>query len=147
MQLRQFLIQAKQNTVIIENLRTRLEDGSIEQVYTEERFRYRSRSYGVNPFIGEELVWEDGILTWGMNYYGSVQEELIPPSQVFNFLSQAQQMARPERPYRGPEFFRAGQFTYIDKSQGDLDGFSGEEIIYFRDQQVYRLIYHGGKIR
>ncbi len=148
MELSQFLIQAKLHTCAnqVERGVTFLEDGSKELEYTHDLFRYRDRSYGFNPFLGEELVWEAGSLIWGMNYFGKVIEEIVPVSQVYSFLQQALCMARPDRPYRGPEYFRAGLFTYVDKSHGVLDAFTGEEVIYFRDQQVYHLVYHGGMI-
>jgi hypothetical protein len=146
MELNQFLIHAKLHTYASmgEETQNLLEDGSRELVFIQGQFRYRDRYSGLNPFIGEELVWEDGRLIWGMNYYGKALEEFVPASQIYSFLRQAILMVRPERPYRGPEFFRAGHFTYVDKSQGELDNFTGEEIIFFRDQQVYHLVYHGG---
>ncbi|MDD1679308.1 MAG: DUF5680 domain-containing protein [Methanomicrobiales archaeon] len=148
MELSQFLIQAKQNIYASkeESGVTFLDDGTKETIYTGDRFHYRDRSFGFNPFIGEQLVWEAGRLIWGMNYFGKAIEEMVPASQVYTFLQQALYMARPDRPYRGPEYFRAGPFSYVDKSHGVLDDFTGEEVIYFRDQQVYHLVYHGGRI-
>jgi hypothetical protein len=148
MELTKFLIEAKLHTYAstresVENL---LEDGSKELTFIQGQLRYRDRFFGVNPLIGEELVWEAGRLIWGMNYFGNALEETVPASQIYNFLQQALRMIRPERPFRGPEFFRAGPFTYVDKSHGVLDAFSGEEVIYFRDQQVYHLVYHGGRM-
>jgi hypothetical protein len=148
MELSHFLIQAKLSTYAneagaIENV---LEDGFKELEYTEEQYRYRDRYFGSNPFIGEELVWENGRLVWGMNYFGKALEDAIPVSQVYSFLKQALRLAHPDRPFRGPDYFRAGSFTYVDKSNGTVDAFTGEEMIYFRDQQVYCLVYHGGRI-
>jgi hypothetical protein len=148
MELSQFIIEAKLRTCAgqIESGVALLEESSKEMVYTRDQFRYQNRYYGYNPLIGEELVWELGRLIWGMNYFGKTDEEIVPASQVYSFLQQALCMVRPDRPYRGPEFFRAGPFTYVDKSQGGLDAFRGEEVIYFRDHQVYHLVYHGGRI-
>ena len=148
MELNNFLVQAKLNTYASGdgNAEILLEDGSKELIYVLGQLRYRDRYFGANPFIGEELVWEADRLIWGMNYFGQTIEEIVPASQVYNFLQQALRQVRPERPFRGPEFLRAGSFTYIDKSLGDLDAFNGEEVIYFRDQEVYHLVYHGGRM-
>ncbi len=148
MELSRFLIQAKLQSCADQTVSgvTIFEDTRKEMEYTFDRFRYLDRWLGFNPFLGEELVWETGRLVWGMNYYGKALEELVPASQVFSFLKQALGMVRPDRPYRGLEYFRAGPFTYVDKSHGVLDAFTGEEVIYYRDQQVYHLVYHGGRI-
>ena len=148
MELNNFLVQAKLNTYASGdgNAEILLEDGSKELIYVLGQLRYRDRYFGANPFIGEELVWEADRLIWGMNYFGQTIEEIVPASQVYNFLQQALRQVRPERPFRGPEFFRAGPYTYVDKSHGVLDAFNGEEVIYFRDQEVYHLVYHGGRM-
>lgn len=49
-----------------------------------------------------------------------------------------------ERPFRGPDDFKEGDFEYIDKSYGDINMFHGTETILFKGQEVYKLYYHGG---
>ncbi len=148
MNLNQFLIQAKLHTCvrISEGSESVQEDGRHELGYNQDEFRYRDYSSGINPFIGEVQVWQADRLVWAMNYYGKADGDIVPVNQINRFLQQALPLARPNRPFRGPDFFRAGPFTYIDKSEGRLEAFTGEEVIYFRDQQVYHLIYHGGRI-
>jgi hypothetical protein len=148
MELSRFLNQARLHTYAGggENGAILWVDGSRELRFALDRFLYRDVYIGYNPFMGEELVWEAGFLRWGMNYFGKVLEETVPASQVYNFLQQALRQAPPDGPCRGPEFFRAGSFTYVDKCHGELDDFTGEEVIYFREQQVYSLIYHGGRL-
>jgi hypothetical protein len=148
MELSQFLIQAKLHTYASarEGADNLGEGGSYELAYILDHLCYRHRYFGFNPFIGEELIWQDERLIWGMNYYGKVTQETIPPSQVYSFLRQALHLVRADRPFRGPDYFRAGSFTYVDKSNGVLDAFTGDETIYYRDQQVYHLDYHGGRV-
>jgi hypothetical protein len=148
MELSQFLIQAKLHTYARprEGADNPGEDGSYELAYIQENLCYRSRYFGFNPFIGGELVWQDERLIWGMNYYGNVAQETVPPTQVYSFLRQALRLVRADRPFRGPDYFRAGSFTYVDRSYGVLDAFTGDETIYYRDQPVYHLVYHGGRV-
>jgi hypothetical protein len=51
-----------------------------------------------------------------------------------------------DRPFRGPNEYNEGDFLYQDQSNGNVDQFSGEEKIFFRDRLVYFLKYHGGKV-
>jgi hypothetical protein len=148
MELSQFLIQAKQSIYAGASRREEgaSEGGGQELEYIQDEFHYLERNAGINPFAGEVLVWKDERLYWAMNYYGNADDQVVPVAQIYRFLQQALLLARPDSPYRGPEYFRAGSFTYIDKNQGTLEAFTGEEFIYFRDQQVYHLIYHGGRI-
>jgi hypothetical protein len=148
MDISQFLVEVRLNVYTGEGDEEGviLEDGCRELAYSLNEFSYRDRSMGFNPFIGEELVWQAGRLYWGMNYFGKVISENVPSSQVLNFLKQAIRQVHSRRPFRGPDYFRAGSFTYVDTSHRVLDSFTGEEVIYFRDQQVYRLVYHGGRL-
>ena len=148
MELSQFLNQARRQAYADEeqNGAVLRDDGSKELCFSLDSFLYRDRWMGINPFMGEELVWQAGILVWGMNYFGKVLDETVPASQVDRFLEQVLRQALTDGPCRGPEYFRAGAFTYVDKCHGGLEDFTGEELIYFRDQQVYTLVYHGGSL-
>jgi len=124
-------------------------DGGKELNFSKGDFKYIDRYYGFNPFIGEEIVWFNDKFIWGMNYYGTVYNhvvsaDIISVKQVYTFLQEAMRQVKKERPFRGPDNFKKGDFEYIDKSEGDVDNFKGSEIIFYKGQEVYRLDYHGG---
>ena len=148
MELVKFLLEAKLHgyASIGERDETQLDGGGKRLNYRAENFLYQDTYYGNDPFIGEELVWQDGVALWGMNFYGLVLEADIPSGDVYRFLQQAMRQVGPDRPFRGPEIFRAGDWEYRDKSQGSLERFSGEETILFQGRPVYRLTYHGGRL-
>jgi hypothetical protein len=143
-----FLLKAKLRTYATggEGNEKDLEDGAREMSYREGDFYYRDRYFGFNPFIGEEVVWENGKVIWAMNYYGMVTDESAPGREVYGFLQKAMQRITADRPFRGPDEYREGDFLYQDQSAGTVDQFSGEERILFQNRQVYALKYHGGKV-
>ena len=143
-----FLLKAKQKTYATggEGNERDLNDGTREMSYREGTLFYRDRYFGLNPFIGEEVVWEDDKVIWAMNYYGMVTDESIATGEVYRFLQRAMQGVGAERPFRGPNEYEEGDFQYRDASEGTVDQFTGEETIFFQKKQVYLLIYHGGKV-
>ena len=157
MELNQFLVGAKTNTYAAENATERiLEDGAHELVYENGIFRYRDRYYGFNPFIGEELVWENGKLVWAMNYFGGIYPEvvdLVGSKEIYSFLKLALQQVQEDKPFRGPALFKNGNFTYNNEARGTVNTFSGFERIIWRGEvseklpgsrPLYACAYHGG---
>lgn len=143
-----FLLRAKQKTYATggEGNERNLEDGTRELSYREGNFFYRDRYFGFNPFIGEEVVWENGKVIWAMNYYGMTTAESAPAGDVYHFLQRAMQRVNAERPFRGPDEYEEGDFLYRDASEGNVSQFSGKETIFFQKKPVYLLIYHGGNV-
>ncbi|MFW9828343.1 MAG: DUF5680 domain-containing protein [Candidatus Thorarchaeota archaeon] len=148
MELSNFLVKAKTKTYasVGESREKILQDGCKELKYSEGNFLYRDRYYGFNPFIGEEVVFDNGEFIWGMNYYGSVIEHQISAIDVYRFLQKAMRLVREDRPYRGPNNYIEGDFKYIDESEGNIKSFFGKETIIFRGEEIYKLYYHGGII-
>ncbi|NVM35343.1 MAG: hypothetical protein HWN81_07090 [Candidatus Lokiarchaeota archaeon] len=148
MELSNFLVKAKIETYasIGERGEKILQDGCKELEYTEGNFQYHDKYYGFNPFIGEEVVFDNGDYIWGMNYYGGVLGYQISAIEVYKFLQKAMRLVREDRPYRGPSNYTEGNFKYVDKSEGNFDNFSGIETIFFKGEEVYKLYYHGGVI-
>ncbi|MFW9998917.1 MAG: DUF5680 domain-containing protein [Candidatus Hodarchaeota archaeon] len=148
MELINFLVKAKTKTYasVGERGEKILQDGCKELEYSERNFLYRDRYYGFNPFIGEEVVFDNGEFIWGMNYYGSVLGYQISAIEVYRFLQKAMRLVREDRPYRGPNNYIEGDFKYIDESEGNIESFFGNEKIFFRGEEVYKLYYHGGII-
>lgn len=148
MELRKFLVEAKKNTYAAGGERKELvlNDGSKEFTYHSDSFEYRDRYFGFNPFIGEEIVCADGKAVWGMNYRGEIVSKDVNASLLYQFLRRAMSLLELERPFRGPNLFSEKDWRYEDESEGDIGNFSGKEIIYFNNEKVYELRYHGGFI-
>lgn len=149
MELSEFLIAAKTGTYASngEANEQKLPDGSLELTYGAGEFSYRDRYYGFDPFVGQEIVFQDGKAIWSMNYYGHTVDKKYPAAQVYAFLQKAMRQVTLERPFRGPSTFEEGNFTYNDESSGTLESFSGVERILFNGHKVYQLKYHGGTIK
>ncbi len=143
-----FLLESKRNGYASAGERdeTKLEDGGKRLIYRSGEFLYKDIYYGNDPFIGEELVFKNGVAIWGMNYYGLVLDPSVRAGEVYHFLQQAMRQVGAKRPFRGPDNLRDGDWEYRDASQGDLDCFNGEENIFFQGRLVYRLTYHGGRL-
>lgn len=149
MKLEEFLVKAKINAYASEGEagESRLSDGSLELTYQEGEFKYRDRYFGWNPFGGEEVVWQGAQVVWMMNYYGFVFDELVPAAEVYSFLQNAMHQVKIDRPFRGPQTLKKGDFEYFDESHGCLEQFTGIERILYQGREIYHLHYHGGSIK
>jgi len=149
MELNEFLIKAKTSTYASngEANEQRLPDGSLELAYNEGEFSYRDRYFGFDPFVGQEIVFQNGKAIWSMNYYGRTVDKKYPGAQVYGFLQKALRLVTLERPFRGPSTFAEGDFMYNDESSGTLENFAGVERILFHRHKVYMLKYHGGIVK
>ena len=47
-------------------------------------------------------------------------------------------------PFRGPEYYQSGQYTYKCNVVGDFSWFQGYEEIYCENVKVYECYFHGG---
>jgi hypothetical protein len=148
MELDEFLVKAKINGYASsgEGGERILEDRSKELIFEENNFKYRDRYFGFNPFIGEEIVWKEGEIIWGMHYYGRVLSEEIPAKEIYEFLKEALRQVRKDKPFRGPESFKKEHFEYVNEVNGSVEEFCGIEKIFYNGKEVYRLVYHGGSI-
>jgi len=147
-QLSKFLVKAKINTYASsgEGGEKNLSDGSKEFEFKEKEFKYRDRYFGNNPFIGEEIVWQNKKVVWGMNYYGEIVSEIIPTKEIYQFLQEVLKKITEDKPFRGPDNFKQGDFEYFNKAERTLKSSEGEEKIFYKKQLVYKLNYTGGLI-
>ena len=111
--------------------------------YENDRYMYHDTYVGGEEFAGEEAVWRDGVAIYAMNYMGRVLSDDFSG----NFLKEALRAADEKMPYRGPELYQSGEYTYKCKVTGDITWFQGYEEIYKGDVKVYECVFHGGTIR
>ena len=108
--------------------------------YAKGRYIYHDTYVGGEKFAGEEAVWKDGLCVYAMNYMGRV----LSDSFSGNFLKEALRQADRKMPYRGPEYYLSGEYTYRCKVTGDITWFQGYEEIYHGEDKVYECVFHGG---
>ena len=125
---------------------TPLLPGSLQLEYREPPFFYRDIYFGMASFVGQETAYFRERPVWSLSYAGGVAPEISVRDEVraiYAFLRQALQLVTYERPYRGPQFYHAGSYRYLDASQGDITRFHGEEMIMSGGKRVYELRYSG----
>lgn len=147
--------------------------GSQELTYREGNLEYVDSYYGSVQFCGQETVWDGAEPAWGMNYWGetieaglaaasgrqdanasdlsSANEGATSLFDLSSFLKEALMKVDEDAPFRGPGEYKKkfGSFTAIYRCfwTGDLSGLTGDETISVDDRAVFRLFFHGGKIR
>ncbi len=142
-----FLIQAKQKTYASGKKPDQSSrPHSHDLHFTEGDYAYIDTYLGGFHFIGEEAVWYQGKPVWGMNYYGKMLAAKIPDG-FSEFLKAALMRVPSEMPFRGPEEFHDGVFSYYCSVDGNLERFVGEEEISCDGKAIYWLAFHGGEIR
>ena len=111
--------------------------------YAKGDFVYHDTYVGGEQFSGQEAVWKNAKALYAMHYFGRVL------SQNFsgNFLKEALRAADKKLPYRGPEFYKAGDYIYKTTVSGYLNWFQGYEEIFYNEEKVYECFYHGGLVR
>jgi hypothetical protein len=147
--LANFLVKAKINTYasVGEEREKIISGGSKELIFEEKNLKYKDCYFGHNPFIGEEIVWEDNKIIWGMNYYGQVISKTISSVKIYEFLKEALKTIKKSEPFRGAAKHRQEHFEYINKVHGNIKRFRGEEKIFYNNKLVYILTYQGGIIK
>ncbi len=142
----QFLIKAKQNTYAGSGMMTQSSRTSSKDLsFSEGNLRYLDTYLGDFHFIGEEAIWYDQKPIWGMNYYGKMLVEKVPPG-FGEFLKSALLQVPVEMPYRGPEELIGKDFSYFCSVEGGLDCFLGKEFITMHGKRIYQLYFHGGEV-
>ena len=111
--------------------------------YEDGDYMYHDTYVGGEEFAGEEAVWRNEVTVWAMNYIGRVLDDRFSG----DFLKEALRAADKKMPYRGPELYQSGEYTYRCKVTGDFTWFQGFEEIYLNDVKVYECVFHGGLIR
>ena len=111
--------------------------------YENGKYVYHDTYVGGEKFAGEEAIWKEGQAVYAMNYMGRVLSDGFSG----NFLKEALRAADKNMPYRGPELYQSGEYTYRCKVTGDFAWFQGYEEIYQGDIKVYECVFHGGSLR
>ena len=139
-----FLIRAKRATYAGKGMETTASrTGSHDLVYREGDRMYYDTYLGGEKFAGEEALWVSDVPYWSMNYVGRVTGSPFSG----DFLKEALLHVPEHIPYRGPEKYESGDYTYSCSVEGDFEWFRGEEAISCRGERIYECRFHGGLIR
>lgn len=139
-----FRLRANQNTYAAfknETASTRFDSHDFR--YEEEPFVYHDTYIGGEQFAGEEGIWKNGHAVYAMNYMGRVLKDTFSG----HFLKEALRAADVRMPYRGPEYFQSGEYTYRCKVNGSFLWFQGYEEIFSGTDKVYECHFHGGVLK
>ena len=140
----EFLIKAKQATYAGKGAEiTSSREKSHDLIYKDGDYMYYDTYLGAGKFAGEEALWISDIPYWSMNYVGRVTGSPFSG----DFLKEALLHVPEDMPYRGPEKYVNGDYTYSCSVEGDFSWFQGKEVISCRGKQIYECFYHGGLIR
>lgn len=139
-----FRLEANVNTYAAymnETASTRLDSHDFS--YSNGPYTYHDTYVGGEQFAGEEAIWLDGKSQYAMNYMGRVLDQRFSG----DFLKEALRKADRNMPYRGPEYYQSGEYTYKCNVTGDFRWFQGYEEIYCNNIRVYECYFHGGLMK
>lgn len=111
--------------------------------YESGEYVYHDTYVGGRQFAGQEAIWKAGTAVYAMNYAGRVLNEGFNG----NFLKEALRAADEKTPYRGPEHYQSGEYTYRSRVAGSIAWFQGYEEIWCGETKVYECCFHGGLIQ
>lgn len=139
-----FLIRAKKATYAGKGAETASSRvNSHDLIYRENDMMYYDTYLGGEKFAGEEALWISDNPCWSMNYIGRVTGDNFSG----DFLKEALLRVPFDKPFRGPERFEAGDYSYQCTVSGDFEWFQGKETICFRGKEIYECFFHGGLIK
>lgn len=84
-----------------------------------------------------------GKAQYAMNNFGRVLGQKFSG----DFLKEALRHAGPDMPFRGPEYYQSGEYTYKCSVAGDFSWFQGYEEIFHNTEKVYECYFHGGLLK
>ena len=139
----EFLIRAKKATYAGKGAETvSSREKSHDLTYRDGDYMYYDTYLGTGKFAGEEALWIKNTPFWSMNYIGRV----IGGPFSGDFLKEALLRVPEDRPFRGPETYSNGDYTYHCENEGTFEWFHGIETICYKGSQIYECIFHGGLV-
>lgn len=147
--LHDFIIRAKAATYVGSGqklLPYRL--GSHDLQFVDGDWAYHDSYLGERDFIGEEIVYRQQQVVWGMNYFGYIlQPDRISSAQAGHVIKVSLTRLYQENRFLGGFASTVDDLRYVDTNTGDVSLFHGKEWIEHEVQIVYELFYHGGLVK
>jgi len=117
-------------------------DGTYEFRFSEGDLEYTDACLGTVILSGKEVVRQNGVPVWSMNYISRV----VSDDFSAKFLAEALAKIPEDLPYRGKQSYENGGYSYVCTVRGDLDWFYGYEEIFKDGEKVYECAFHGGAV-
>ncbi len=147
--LQAFIVRAKAATYVGSGqklLPYRL--GSHDLQFLDGDWAYHDSYVGENDFMGEELVYYQRQVVWGMNYFGYIlQPDRITSAQAGHVIKGSLTRLYAEGRFLGGFEHTIDNLCYVDTNTGSVSLFHGKEWIEREGQIAYELLYHGGLIK
>jgi hypothetical protein len=147
--LNAFIIRAKAATYVGSGqklLPYRL--GSHDLQFLDGDWAYHDSYLGESDFIGEEIVYYQRQVVWGMNYFGYIlQPDRITSAQAGHVIKVSLTRLYQEGRFLGGFEHTVDDLRYVDTNEGNFQLFHGREWIEREGQVVYELRYHGGLVK
>lgn len=139
-----FLITAKKETYAGKGAETKsTRPQSHDLIYRDGPLMYYDTYLGSEKFVGEEALWISDKPYWSMNYAGRLTGENFSG----DFLKEALLRVPFDKPYRGPNFYENGDYSYKCKMSGNFEWFQGYETICYKGREIYECYFHGGVVK
>lgn len=123
-------------------------DGGKTYTIKKGDYQYTDTYFGNLIDSGQERVYYKGKVIWVMSYRGGLCLGFENfGEQAFNFLKKCISKMPKNFPARGPKELKEEEFKYENKWKGDIEGFVGEENIYYNGKQVCFRNYLGGLVK
>ena len=120
-------------------------DGSTTIPYAKGDWRSRDNFFGGEPYGGRAVVFYQDKPYWMMVYYGWV-EEGVETDPIYGILRNALMQMPEEAPFRGPKEYVENDYIYRNTWKGDIQRYSGEEVITQGEKVIYKANYLGGLV-
>jgi len=123
-------------------------DGGKTYIIKKGNYIYTDTYFGNIVDCGQERVYYKENVIWVMAYRGGILDEFIEMHNgAFNFLKKCISKMPKNFPARGPKKMKIGKFKYENNWKGNIEGFIGEENIYFDGKKICFRNYLGGLIK
>jgi hypothetical protein len=147
--LRAFILRAKSASYVGSGqhlLPYRLDSQDLQ--FIDGDWAYHDSYVGNSDFMGEEIVYYQRQVVWGMNYFGYIlQPDRISSAQAGHVIKVSLTRLYQEGRFLGGFEQTVDDLRYVDTNEGDFQLFHGREWIEREGQIVYELLYHGGVIK
>jgi hypothetical protein len=123
----------------------------IELEYREGPWYYCDSYTGFLRSWGQEVIYYDNRAVWTNLYGGGMEPDCMRSDiahETFVFLKASLSVGDKTRVFqpRGPESFSSGAWTYACSWQGQISGFSGDELISHQGKTLFRHRFQGGLV-
>jgi hypothetical protein len=145
----QFIAKAKKQAYASTDSKPKkTKDGGKTYSIREENLLYTDTYFGNIIDSGQERVYYKGQVIWVMAYRGGIFDQYQHLHQeAFAFLKKCMSKIPKQFPARGPKSVKIGKFRYENKWTGNIEGFVGEENIYYDGNKICFRNYVGGLIK